>query len=93
MKLKREEIQRLSQTLFQHLRDKHLITVLESDAKILEKINTVIQNNMDEELAIENQARKLIDQYSGQIDSGAIDPQKAFTMIKKQVAKERKFIL
>lgn len=93
MKLKREEIQRLSQILFQHLRDKHLITALEAEAKILEKINAVIQKNMDEELAIENQARKLIDQYSGQINSGAVDPQKAFTMIKKQVAKERKFIL
>ena len=93
MKLKREEVQRLSQTLFQHLRDKHLITALESEARILEKINAVIQKNIDEELAIEDQARKLIDQYRGQIASGAIDPQKAFTMIKKQVAKERKFIL
>ena len=52
-----------------------------------------IHKNLDEETAIEEGVKKLMEQYRSQIASGSVDPQKAYMMIKKQVAKERKFVL
>ncbi len=44
-------------------------------------------------MAIEEEVKRLMEQYRDQIASGSIDPQKAYMMIKKQVAKDKKFIL
>ncbi len=93
MSLKKEEIQKISAKVLRHLKDHSLIKPLVGEDKILHKIEAVFQKNLDEEAAIERDARKLMDQYKNQISSGAIDSQKAFTMIKKQLIKERKFII
>jgi uncharacterized protein len=93
MKLKREEITKIAGLIQRHLKDAGLVTSKSTDDRIRERIETVIAKNLEEEAAIEEEVKKLMEQYRSQIASGAIDPQKAYTMIKKQVAKERKFIL
>ncbi|QQR79356.1 MAG: DUF507 family protein [Deltaproteobacteria bacterium] len=93
MSLKKEEIKTLSIKILRFLKSQNLIKPLVGEDKIEAKIEAVFQKNLDEEATIERDARKLMDQYKSQIASGAIDSQKAFTMIKKQLIKERKFIL
>lgn len=93
MKLKREEVSRLAGLIQKHLKENGLAASKSPDDKVRERIETIIFKNLEEEVAIEEEVKKLMDQYKTQIASGSIDPQKAYTMIKKQVAKERKFIL
>ena len=93
MKLRREEIAKLAGLILKNLKDKSLITLLVSENEIFAKIESVIQKNLEQEVAIEDEVKKIMEQYRSQIASGSIDPQKAYMMIKKQVAKDRKFIL
>ncbi len=93
MKLKREEIQTLGRLILRSLCDKNLVTLRVSESQIQAKIEAVIVKNIQEEAAIEEEVKKIMEQYRAQIASGSIDPQRVYMMIKKQVAKDRKFIL
>lgn len=93
MKLKKEEIAKIAELIQRHLKEANLITTSAAEEKIRERVDAVITKNLQEEMAIEDEVKRLMDQYRSQIASGAIDAQKAYMMIKKQVAKDRKFIL
>lgn len=70
-----------------------VFTTTASEEDLRSAIEGVILRNMEEEVAIEDEVKKIMEQYRAQIASGAVDPQKIYMMIKKQVAKDRKFIL
>jgi len=93
MRLKPEEIQRIARRIVRNLKEKGVASFKTDESKILARIEAVFVKNLNEEGAIEEEVRRLMDQYRAQVASGAIDPQKAYQMIKKQVAKDRKFIL
>jgi len=93
MKLKREEIAKIALLIQRHLKEASLIASASPEDRIRERIEVVITKNLEEEMAIEDEVKRLMEQYRSQIASGAIDSQKAYMMIKKQVAKDRKFIL
>lgn len=96
MKLKRGEIRKIAELTLKNLKGHSLINTKAADEKICERIELVILKNLDEEAAIEEEVKKIMEQYRTQIafsKDGEIDPQKAYMMIKKQVAKDRKFVL
>ncbi len=93
VKLKREEVRKIAELVMKNLTAHALIESKVPNAKLVEKIESLIFRNLEEEASIEEEVKKLMEQYRTQIGSGSIDPQKAYTMIKKQVAKDRKFIL
>lgn len=96
MRLKKEEVKKIAELTVKNLKGHSLITTKVADEKIHERIELVIHKNLDEEAAIEEEVKRIMEQYRTQIASsqdGAIDPQKAYMMIKKQVAKDRKFVL
>ena len=93
MRLKQEEITRIARQLLKNLKERGAASLKADEAKVLSRIEAVFLKNLNEEAAIEDEVRKLMDQYRRQIGSGEIDPQRAYQMIKKQVAKEKKFIL
>jgi len=61
--------------------------------EIEKEINGVISGNMDEERKLNDDCDKVMDQYAREIDRGSVDPHKMFLMIKKKLAKERRFVL
>lgn len=93
MKLKREEILKLSGLIADHLKVDAAVSFKTPDDQVRSIIEQAIYKNLQDEVAIEEEVKKIMEQYRSQIASGAIDPQKVYTMIKKQVAKERKFVL
>ncbi len=93
MKNRQEEAGKIARLVFKHLKDHSLITARESDEKILGKIEAVYLKNLQDETDIEQETKKIMEQYRAQIASGAVDSQKIYSMIKKQVAKDKKFIL
>lgn len=93
MKLKTDEIRRIATLILKNLQERSLIVPRVGEDQIVARIETVFAKNLQEEAAIEEEVKKIMEQYRSQIASGSIDPQKAYMMIKKQVAKERKFVL
>ena len=92
MRIKKEQLADLAHQIGENL--KKIGCRVKTDAPaFFGKIQAVIQRNIDEEHAIEEEVKRLMDQYRAQVASGAVDPQKAYQMIKRQVAKEKKFIL
>ena len=61
--------------------------------EIEKEIDRVIGVNMDEERKLNADCDKVMDQYAREIDRGSVDPHKMFLMIKKKLAKERRFVL
>jgi hypothetical protein len=93
MKLKPDEIRRIAGQILKGLKERGTATFQAPEEKVQERVEGVILKNLEEEAAIEEEVKKIMEQYRSQIASGSIDPQKAYMMIKKQVAKERKFVL
>lgn len=93
MKLKKEEISKISHSILKNLKGRSLINGRVPEEQIVRKIESVIVKNLEQEMAIEEEVKRIMEQYKAQIASGSIDPQRAYMMIKKQVAKEKKFIL
>ncbi len=93
MKLKREQIQRLSEKVLRDLIAKKVVTLRVPEPKVVAKIADVITSDFSAESTLDADARKLLDNYRSQISSGELDEHRAFQMIKKQLAKERKIIL
>ena len=93
MRLKKEQVDKISHLVVKALQGKKLATFKVSEGKILTKIFEIIAKNLEEENKIDEQVRKLMEQYQSQIASGQLDRQKVFQMIKKQLVKEKNFII
>lgn len=93
MRLHPEQIQKISKMVLKKIKGSEHVTFKVSEEKILEKIAGVITKNMHEESKLDEEAQKKMDQFRSQIKSGDLDEHRAFQMIKKQLAKEKKFIL
>lgn len=93
MKLKEEHIDKIANLVLRRLEEKNLIQLRASTSDFLEKVKSVIKSNLSEETNLEDEARKLLDQYRPQIQAGLLDETRALNMIKKQLAKERDIVL
>lgn len=91
--MKQGEISRIARQILGNLKERGVAVFKVDAGRLQARIEAVFVKNLNEETAIEEEVRRLMDQYRAQVASGAIDPQKAYQMIKKQVAKDRKFIL
>lgn len=92
MRLKKEQIARIAQLVVRRL-EKADLSLEAPTAKIGEAIIRVLTKNFEMEDAIDRQARDTMEQYKSEINTGRVDPHKMFSMIKKQIAKEKNFIL
>lgn len=93
MRLKKEQIDKIVHLVVKVLQTKKLAAFKVSEEKIFSKISEIIVKNLQEEDKIDDQVRKLMEQYQTQIASGQLDRQKVFQMIKKQLVKEKNFVL
>jgi hypothetical protein len=89
VRLKPEEIKKLAQHLTQEITNEKTVTLKVNRQKILETIDRVLSHHFEEERQIESQADRLYaDRASETMDKG-----KAMMMIRRQIAKEKDFIL
>lgn len=93
MRLNADQIERLSHRIIQQLIAQHLAELKGTESKISDTIGGILQDFQATAVAIESQVHKLMGQYAGQIEAGRIDTQQMYGMIRKQVAKEKKFEL
>src|SRR3989338_7344501 len=93
MILKKSDIERLATHLVTSLITRQLIQPKLETRKLTEILSDVLTKNMEAEQAVEDETRRLMEQYRTQINAGQADSQRLYMMIKRQVAKDKKFIL
>jgi len=91
MKIKPEQVDRLSALLLKRYRDKELIDSKALDADIKTKIAAVISANFAEEEAIEGEVRQMLAAHAGATRD--MDPYKMFLIAKQKLAAKKGFIL
>ena len=89
MALFQVQIDQISKMIASHLSEKNCI---EANPEVLRIIKDTLQKNFDDEKSIELAAQKLMQELSSQMTPD-MDHRKMFLMIKKKIAKEKKFIL
>ena len=92
LRIKLTQVESLAKHIFKRLQSKNLVTFAKTDEEIISQLAETFQKNFEEEEQLNNQARKLLEQNKGKLGL-TIDEEKAFNMIKKQLAKEKNFVL
>ncbi len=93
MRLKKDQVEKVSRLVVNALKEKGKTTFKVPEDKIYHKILEVITGDLQAETKLDNDVRKIMDQYKAQIASGQVDAQKVFQMIKKQLIKERNLVI
>lgn len=92
MPLKKDQIEHLTLQIYQMLRRDNLIKVLTTEKDVLKVIRDILLTDSQTEIDILNKVSETIEQFRAQIQSGQVEHDKMYSMIKKQVAKDKKFI-
>ena len=90
MALRKVHIDKISHLIAVFFTEKRLN--LAPEGVILGKISSILNENMEKERAIDIEAHKLLDKNRRMMNPD-IDEAKAFMMIKKQLAKQKNFVL
>jgi len=93
MRLKKERITALVQTLVDQLTEQQAIRLEASKAELISSLEKIITEELLIEDRLEAEVRQILETYRVQIEKGQVDERKMFLMIKKQLAKERGVIL
>ena len=91
MKIRPEELEKLSALLVSVYRDKELIIAKASDDLIKKKIAAIIGENFAEEEAIEDEARRMLAVHASA--TREMDSYKMFLLAKQKLAAKKGFIL
>ena len=92
MHLKRTQIEYVARLFVETLKNDKRVTFHGNEEEIKNRVIMMIQANIDEERKLDDTAEKLLVQHRRSMTM-EIDENKAFAMIKKQLAKEKGFIL
>jgi hypothetical protein len=95
MRLKEDQIQRLSEKIYNDLSAGGLITPRRERGAVVEGIAKAILRDVNGEQNLERDAEKLLDETIAGLGRAAadIDRRKMLRMIKEKLAKERKIVL
>jgi hypothetical protein len=95
MRLKEEQIQRLSEKVYNDLSAAGLITPRRERGSVVEGIAKAIAKDINNEQSLERDAERLLDETIAGLGRAAadIDRRKMLRMIKERLAKERKIVL
>ena len=93
MKLSRERIRLLAESLAARLLAEGHLELLGEKRALVESLNHTITEELLVEDRLNAEVRELMKNYESEIQRGGVDYQKMFTMIKSRLVKERGLIL
>ena len=91
MKIKSDQIDRFLDQLLKIYKGKELVILKAKETDIKSAIKNIITQNFQEEENIEQEARKMMASYAGQVKE--MDHYKMFVLIKQKLAEKKGFIL
>lgn len=92
MYIRYAQMEPLAQFIIKHLEKKNLFSSAKPGAELAGLIADVFRKNAQEEENLNDEARKLLDQNKRKLGMN-IDEERALQMIKKQLAKDKDFVL
>jgi hypothetical protein len=93
MKLSKERIAHIAESLAQRLTQQKLVALSGSHHALVETLGHAITEELSVEDKLNAEVRTLMKKYEAEIEKGQVDYQKMFLLVKKQLAKERGVIL
>jgi len=93
MKLSKQRVAHLAESLAQRLTQQKLVALSGSQQALTETLGHAITEELSVEDKLNDEVRTLMKKYEAEIEKGQVDYQKMFLMVKKQLAKERGVIL
>lgn len=91
MKLKAEQNARLVDLILTSCQKKELLVLKASRPQVQAKVSAIIAKNFSEEEEIEQEARKMLASYAGEVRE--MDSYRMFLLIKQKLAEKRGFVL
>jgi hypothetical protein len=79
--------------IISRLKEKKLGVFKVDEAKVRDRIIAVMTADFEAEDKLNDDVRKVLEQHMGKIESGDVDYQKMFDMIKKKLAKDRGMLI
>lgn len=92
MRLKEPQVKHLCQKVLLTLRAKQLIILKKPESAILTRMEEIFQKDLRVEQDIDREAKRLLEEYAEKAGPN-IDRQKMFTLIKKQLVKDRNAVI
>jgi len=93
VKLSREQIAQIAESLASHLLGEGQIELVGSRQTLVDTVVRAITDELQVEDRLNEEVRQLMKRYEAEIERGHADYQKMFTMIKNKLVKERGLIL
>jgi hypothetical protein len=93
MKLSKERIAHIAESLAQRLTQQKMVALAGSHQALVETLGHAITEELSVEDKLNVEVRTLMKKYEAEIEKGQVDYQKMFLMVKKQLAKDRGVIL
>jgi hypothetical protein len=93
MKLSKERITHLAESLASHLQQQGHVELTGAKKPLIDILDRAITEELLIEDRLNAEVRGLMKQYEAEIERGGVDYQKMFTMIKTKLVKERGLIL
>jgi hypothetical protein len=93
VKLSKERIGHMAQSLSRRLQEQGCLELLGSDRTLVDTLAKVITDELSVEDRLNAEIRGLMKAYEREIEQGHVDYQKMFTMIKSKLVRERGLIL
>lgn len=93
MRMTKERIRSVSQTVLDQLKEQQLFNVTGSKEKLVDALEKAITEELSKEDRLNDEVRGMLKQYDAEFDSGRADYQKMFLMVKNKLVKERGIVL
>ncbi len=93
MRLTKERIHQIANSLAEHLFSGEMLSITLSQNQLSTKIKQIITDELMIEDRLNDEVHELLKAYESQIEKNQVDYHKMFLMVKRQLAKERGVIL
>ena len=93
MAVSRQRAQKIAQKIVKGLVDGKYIEVQNDKDELIKLIDEILYEELSAEQKLNNEVRRLLEKYEGEIEKGRLDYRSLFDMTKKKLAQERNIIL
>jgi hypothetical protein len=93
MRLSKERVRHMAETLAGRLVQESHVALTGTQKAFIESLDQVVTDELSVEDRLNSEVRQLLKAYEHQIETGQVDYQKMFAMIKQKLVRERGIIL
>ena len=93
MRIAHGRVEMMAKAIVQRLVAQRAIAVHGPEVGLVARVTALIEEELAREDQLNQDVRELLKQYQRQIDSGEVDYHRMFSLVKRQLAKERGVII